>query len=156
MEMPFWFKTSLQNNEFCLARGIINMYELKLKSSSHAQAEVKELLLVRQIWSPASWYSYTSYAGSNKTHIVIPDFDFLRTLVKDRLEDTSYEVDKLLASYDCRHLFVLFIPEKAEHWADRRHWALLNLSSCWSSKEDCPYYYRVKHQIIVRSLESDF
>ena len=53
------------------------------------------------------------YKDGRTKHIVIPDFETEgcnRRLVKDRLEDTSYEVDKLLVSYDCRHPVVPFIP----------------------------------------------
>ena len=46
-------------------------------------------------------------------HIIIPDFNteaFSRRLIKDRLEDTTDEVDKLLASFDCQHPVIPDIP----------------------------------------------
>ena len=47
------------------------------------------------------------------THIIIPDFgteNFSRRLIENRLEDTTDEVDKLLASFDCQHPVIPDIP----------------------------------------------
>ena len=46
-------------------------------------------------------------------HIIVPDFDtegFSRRLIKNRLEDTTDEVDKLLVSFDCQHPVIPDIP----------------------------------------------
>ena len=95
-----------------------------LKSCFHADISpsLAESILIKQ--KPASYLVrqgdrdpskliLSFYKDGRTKHIVIPDFGTEgcnRRLVKDRLEDTSYEVDKLLVSYDCRHPVVPFIP----------------------------------------------
>ena len=56
--------------------------------------------------------SFTLVNGELK-HIIIPDFGsegFSRRLIKDRLEDTTCEVEKLLASHNCQNPVIPDIP----------------------------------------------
>ena len=69
--------------------------------------------LVRQCDRDPSKLILSFYKDGKNKHIVIPNFETegcSRRLVKDRLEDTSYEVEKLFLSYNFRHPVVLFIP----------------------------------------------
>ena len=95
-----------------------------LKSCFHADISpsLAESILIKQ--KPASYLVrqgdrdpskliLSFYKDGRTKHIVIPDFGTegcSRRLVKDRLEDTSYEVEKLFLSYNFRHPVVLFIP----------------------------------------------
>ena len=54
-----------------------------------------------------------SLVNGELKHIIIPDFGtegFSRKLIKDRLEDTSHEVEKLLASFGCQNPVIPDIP----------------------------------------------
>ena len=66
--------------------------------------------------------SFSTKRGEPK-HVVIPDFGsdgFSRRLIKDRLEDTNQEVEKLLASYDCQNPVIPDIPATPVHqWKKR-------------------------------------
>ena len=60
--------------------------------------------LVRQCDRDPSKLILSVYKNGKNTHIIIPDFGTEgcnRRLVKDRLEDTTNPVEKLLSSYDC-------------------------------------------------------
>ena len=60
--------------------------------------------LVRQCDRDSSKLILSVYKDGKNTHIIIPDFGtegYNRRHVKDRLEDTTDAVEKLLSSYDC-------------------------------------------------------
>ena len=79
--------------------------------------------LVRQGDRDPSKLILSFYKDGKNSHIVIPDFEaegFSRRLVKNRLEDTSHEVDKLLASFDCQHPVSPDIPAtQVPQWKKR-------------------------------------
>ena len=122
------------------------------------QAEVKELLLVRHIGSPASWYSLSMQTATKHTLSFLTLFQRVSqgrlSFVKDRLEETSYEVDKLLASYNCRHLFVSFLYWKEEQWLVGSAQSVQLLVTQRRLSNTLIITYTIKHQISV-SLESD-
>ena len=100
-----------------------------LKSCFHADISpsLAESILIKQ--KPASYLVrqgdrdpskliLSFYKDGRTKHIVIPDFGTEgcnRRLVKDRLDDTSYEVDKLLVSYDCRLVLCHINTTQHEH-----------------------------------------
>ena len=169
--MASWFKTS----PIFIAQWILS-YKTKVKVMLNAevlfpwlhqsilgwehfdQAEVKELLLVRQIGSPASWYSLSMQTATKHTSSFLTLFQRVSqgrlSFVKDRLEETSYEVDKLLASYNCRHLFMSFLYWKEEQWLVGSAQSVQLLVTQRRLSNTLIITYTIKHQISV-SLESD-
>ena len=79
--------------------------------------------LVRQCDRDPSKLILSFYRDGKNSHIVIPDFGtegFSRRFVENRLEDTSHEVDKLLASFDCQHPVSPDIPAtQVPQWKKR-------------------------------------
>ena len=87
-----------------------------LSPSSAEDILIKQMsksFLVRQCDRDPSKLILVVKRDGKITHIIVPDFGtegFSRRLIKNRLEDTTDEVDKLLASFDCQHPVIPDIP----------------------------------------------